>query len=660
MFLFFHSGSFERDYMTTQGVKRKLTAILSADVKGYSRLMGEDEEWTVRTLNVYKDVMGNLIQQHRGRVVDATGDNLMAEFASVVDAVQCAVEIQQVLRAKNALLPENRRMEFRIGINLGDVIEEGERIYGDGVNIAARLEGLAEAGGICISGSAYEQIENKLPLRYDYLGEHEVKNIARPVRVYKAQIEPEAVPEKKAKPRQWQMVTVGLVVAVIVVVAAFVIWKLYIPPTSEKEVTSKEKIVAPQTEKPSVAISPSAEVAPKEKVTPPLPEKVTKSAPPPPPQMEVASKERMAFPLPDKPSIAVLPSANMSGDPGQDFLVDGITENIITALSSLPQLFVIARNSTFIYKGKAVKVQQVAEELGVRYVLEGSIVRSGDRIRVTAQLIDALKGHHLWAERYDRELKGLFPKSLEIYLKFLQGIESVRIFNVDSNNRARQLAEECIALEPDFYGSYLLLGGVHIMDYWLGSKNPMQSLDMAIKNMERALALTDSKGRVLEILGYAYAMKKDYDKAIDLGEQAIALVPNGADAYLWLAMSLDYVGRREAALPLFEKAMRLNPFPPSYYYLNCGHAHRLLGRFEEARAMYKKAIQLTPNNLFAHSGLAATYALMGKEEEARAEAAEVLQINPKFSVEYMAKISPYKRQEDTDQYMQGLRKAGLK
>jgi len=394
--------------VNTEQTKRKLTAILSADVKGYSRLMGEDEEWTVRTLKGYKDVMGNLIQQHRGRVVDATGDNLMAEFASVVDSVQCAVEIQQVLRAKNALLPENRRMEFRIGINLGDVIEEGDRIYGDGVNIAARLEGLAEAGGICISGSAYEQIENKLPLRYEYLGEHEVKNIAKPVRVYRARIEPEAVPEKKAKPSQWQMATVGLVIGVIVVVAVIVIWKFYIPSAPQPEVTPKEKTVAPQTEKAPTVAPPSTEVAPKEKVVPPLPEKVTKPVPPPPAKEEVASKEKLAFPLPDLPSIAVLPFVNMSEDPKQEFLSDGITEEITTALSKIPRLFVISRQSTFSYKGKPVKVKQVSEELGVRYVLEGSVQRSGDRIRINAQLIDALTGRHIWAERYNRDLTDLF------------------------------------------------------------------------------------------------------------------------------------------------------------------------------------------------------------------------------------------------------------
>src|SRR5512139_243297 len=299
--------------MATQEVKRKLTAILSADVKGYSRLMAEDEEWTVHALNTYKDVMRGLIQQHRGRVVAAPGDNVLAEFASVVDAVQCSVEIQQVLRAKNAMLPENRRMEFRIGINLGDVIEEGEEIYGDGVNIAARLEGLADAGGICISESAYQQIENKLPLRYDYLGEHEVKNIAKPVRVYKARIEPEAVPsklgeEKRPVGKRLSKVALGII-ATVVIAGAAILYQFVLRPSPSKT--------------------------------------------------EVASKEKMAFPLPDKPSVAVLPFANMSGDPKDDLFGDGLAEGIINGLSKCEHIFVVARNSTFTYIGKSVKVKQV-------------------------------------------------------------------------------------------------------------------------------------------------------------------------------------------------------------------------------------------------------------------------------------------------------------
>jgi adenylate cyclase len=420
--------------MTAEKFKRKLTAILSADVKGYSRLMGADEEATVRTLQEYKEVMASSIEHHRGRIVGTAGDSVLAEFASVVDAVQCAVEIQQVLRAKNALLPENCRMEFRIGINLGDVIEEGDTIYGDGVNIAARLESLAEPGGICISGSAYEQIENKLPLRYDYLGEHEVKNIVKPVRVYRARIEAEAAPSRARgdrKPGKKLFSPTALGIGVIVVgVVALVLWQFILRPAR--------------------------------------------------PPMEVASKERMAYQLPDQPSIAVLPFVNMSGDPKQEFFSDGITESIITALSKIPRLLVIARNSTFTYKGKPVKIKQVSEELGVRYVLEGSVQRSGDRVRIEAQLIDALSGHHIWAERYERELKDPFgmqdevtlkilkamqvnltegesaaliqkwncSENLECYLKFLEAQNYVSRQTIEGNTLARRKAEEVLALCP--------------------------------------------------------------------------------------------------------------------------------------------------------------------------------------------------------------------
>ena len=329
--------------MTTQEIKRKLTAILSADVKGYSRLMGEDEKGTVRTLNAYKEVITDLIQHYHGRVVDATGDNLMAEFGSVVDAVECSVEIQKELKTRNAELPENRRMEFRIGINLGDVIEEEGRIYGDGVNIAARLESLAEAGGICISGTSFDHVKNKLNLGYKYLGEQAVKNIAEPIRVYRVLMEPEAVGKVigkgKTKPRQWQKTALIVLAILILVAAAFVIWRLYLHPA--------------------------------------------------PPPVEVASKEKMAFPLPDKPSIAVLPFTNMSGDPKEDYFSDGLTEQIITSLSKFQRLFVIARNSTFVYKGKPVKIQKVAEDLGVRYVLEGAsksrVIGCGSQLSLSMQ-----------------------------------------------------------------------------------------------------------------------------------------------------------------------------------------------------------------------------------------------------------------------------------
>jgi adenylate cyclase len=627
-------------FMNAERAKRKLSAILSADVKGYSRLMGEDEVATVRTLKEYRELMSKLIKEFRGRVVDSPGDNVLAEFASVVDALECSIEIQKNLKSKNAALPDNRKMEFRIGVNLGDVIEDEDRVYGDGVNIAARIEGLAEPGGICISKTAFDHIESKLPLGYQFLGEQTVKNIAKPVGAYKVLMEPRVLPvEEKKKAKQvtlWQRkpVLAGAVAVVVVIIGAAV-WNFYFQK----------------------------------------------------PKIEPASKEKMAFPLPDKPSIAVLPFTNMTGDPSQEFLPDGIAENIITALSGYPRVLVIARNSTFVYKGKPLKIQKVAEDLGVQYVMEGSIQRSDDRVRITAQLIDALKGHHLWAERYDRELKDLFalqddlakkilrgiglkltqgedvlhgspPKNIEVQLKLSQGTEYLRAFNIDGNNRARLIAEECVALEPDFWGNYWFLGSVHMMDWHLGStKDPVKSLLTAIEYMEKAVAMTDdAKGRVYPALGNLYALKKDYGKAIELGEKAIAMVPNGADAHAWLAMSLTFAGRAQEALPLFEKAMRLNPLPPAFYYLNFGSAYRLLDRFEEAIAMYKKTIALTPNSIFAYIGLASTYGLMGKEQEAKAAGAEILRINPKWSIEYYAKTSWAK---DKERVIQAFRKAGL-
>jgi adenylate cyclase len=638
--------------MTPEKFKRKLAAILSADVKGYSRLMGTDEEATLRTLQEYKEVMESSIQHHRGRIVGGAGDSLLAEFASVVDAVQCGVEIQQVLRAKNDLVPEDRRMDFRIGINLGDVIEEGDTIYGDGVNIAARLEGLAEAGGICISESAYQQIENKLPLRYDYVGEHTVKNITKPVRVYRARIESEVAPSKIAKekkPGRKRLSKAALgIIAVVVIAGAVILYQYVLRPSPSKT--------------------------------------------------EVASKEKMAFPLPDVPSIAVLPFVNMSEDPKQEFLSDGMTEEIITTLSKVPNLVVISRQSTFSYKGKPVKVKQVSEELGVRYVLEGSVQRSADRVRITAQLIDALTGNHLWAESYDRDLKDIFALQDEITMKILSGVQvkltqggevsraekyadkyyrgkqgldcylklteaagySQRI-NIEDNNLARQMIEEAIAMCPENPMGYVSLGGVYYQGYLLGNtKSPRETLEKGIELAQKAVAMDDSIGDAHSLLCALYPRKREYDKAIAEGEQAVALNPGGTSVLANYANTLRNAGRPEEAIPLLQKAIRLNPFGPGSLYREFGFALRNTGRFEEAVSAFKKAIQRSPNDILSHIGLAATYSIMGREKEARAEAEEVLRINPKFSVDSWAKMLAYKDQSEIDKYINALRKAGLK
>jgi adenylate cyclase len=632
--------------MTTQEVKRKLAAILSADVKGYSRLMSQDEVGTIRTLDAYKNAMSEMVVRYKGCVVDSIGDNLMAEFGSVVDAVNCAVEVQRELAERNAEIPYNRRMEFRIGINLGDVVEEQGKIYGDGVNIAARLQSLAEGGGICISGTVYDQVKSKLGLEYEHLGEQTVKNIAEPVRVYRVLSFPGAaahrvVQAKSAVVTRYRRAALAIAVVLLIGVGSVLTWHFFLRPV--------------------------------------------------PPPVEVASIEKMAFPLPDKPSIAVLPFVSMSGDKEQEYFSDGITENIITALSKVPRLFVISRQSTFFYKGKPVKVKQVSEELGVRYVLEGSVQRSTDRVRISAQLIDALSGHHLWAERYDRDLKDIFAlqdeitlkittvlqvkltageqarvmakgtTNLEAYLKALQCREYGQRWTKEGNTACRKYAEEVIALDPKYPFGYVALGLTHGVDVLLGlSESPQQSMARAIELAKKAISLDDSFSLAHSALGAFYATARQYDKGVAEAERAVALEPNSAENLFFLAFVLCYAGKPEEAIPLTERAVRLNPIPLPFQLVTMAHAYRLTGRYEKAIEAAKRAIQVEPNSQLAHVHLIASYIGLGREKEARAEAPELLRINPKFSADHYSKRIPYKNQADNDRLADALHKAGLK
>jgi len=627
--------------MAEEGFKRKLTAILSADVAGYSRLMAEDEAATVKILETYREVMSTLIKQHRGRVIDSPGDNVLSEFSSVVDAVQCAVAVQKEFQARNAELPENRRMEFRIGVNLGDVIEEGERIYGDGVNIAARLEALADPGGICVSKTAFDHIESKLPFGYEYLGEQEVKNIPKPVGAYRVLMEPritvaEEIEKEKAVPiwRRKGVLVAGI--ALVLVVTALAVWNFYFRPT-----------------------------------------------------LEPASVEKMAFSLPDEPSIAVLPFTNMSGDMQQDYLSDGLTEQIITSLSMIPRLFVIARNSTFTYKGKAVKVQQVAEEMGVRYVLEGSVQKSGERIRISAQLIDALTGRHLWAQRYDRDLKDLFTlqdeiimkilsaiqvklrrgavpqvwekgtANLEAYIKVMQGLEYFQRFNKEDNIQARKLYEEAIALDPEYASAYFRLGQTHYMDVAVGlSKSPRKSLQESAKLFEKALAIDESHPYANSLLAMVYALQRQHEKSLAQAERAVSLYPNMAVSNVMLGAALFRLGRYEEAIQSLEKGIRLNPKGPAPFFGFLGSAYCFSGRYEEAIEAAKKAMERAPDSPLYHVDLAAIYSIAGREEEARAEAEEVLRIDPEFSLNQYANRTPWRKAE-LEPWIAALRKAGL-
>ena len=626
--------------MAEKGFKRKLTAILSADVEGYSRLMGDDEEATVRTLTSYREVLSTLIKQHNGKVLDSPGDNLLAEFVSVVDAVQCAVAVQKEIKARNDELPESRKMQFRIGINLGDVIQEEERIYGDGVNIAARLEGLANPGGICISKTAFDQIESKLPYGYEFLGDQTVKNIAKPVGAYHVLMEPrvtvagEPKKEKPAPMRRKAILAGGVALVVVIIVA--VIWNFYFRL----------------------------------------------------PSVEPASVEKMAFPLPDKPSIAVLPFTNMSDDPKQEYFSDGITENIITALSKTPKLFVIARNSTFTYKDKPVKVQQVAEELGVRYILEGSVQKIENRVRITAQLIDAITGRHLWAERYDRNLSDIFvvqdeitikiisalrvkltkgeslwgvgTDNLDAYLKYLQSRKHGQRFSKESYALRRKLAEEAIALDPEYVDAYLELSDIYL--HSMRSSSPdsaKQLLERAEELVKRAISLRGDHADARAFLGRIYLRKKQFDKAIAEGQRAVAMAPNSADVNARFAMTLECAGRPKESISLYKKAMRLSPVSDSWYVVGLGWSYFDIGHYEEAISAFKRYLNLHPEHKFTRASLAAAYIMLGREEEARNEAAEVLRLYPKFSVEAYRKKSLYKNPEDLKRFYDAMLKAGL-
>jgi adenylate cyclase len=581
--------------MIQEGFKRKLTAILSADVVGYSRLMGEDEDTTVQTLTTYRDVISSLIKDHKGRVVDSPGDNILAEFVSVVNSLRCAWDVQQEIKSRNADLPENRRMNFRIGINLGDVIEEKDRIYGDGVNIAARLESIAEEGGICISGTAYDHVKTKLPFRYEYQGEQKVKNIKGPVRIYKVLI--------------------------------------------EKDVD--ELILDKKLE------------------------------------------------LPDKPSIAVLPFKNLSGDPRQEFFSDGFTEDITTTLAKIPRMFVIARESSFTFKGKSVQIQEIGRELGVRYVLEGSIQKFGDQIRITAQLIDATNGHHLWAEKYDRKLKDIFAmkdeitmkiatvlqvkltdgemanwgpetESFEAYIKVMQSWEHFRAFTPDDNILSRQKAKEALDLDPNYSSATEMVAWTLLMDGVFGtSKTPEKSIEQAFDLAQKVLDRGDSDAGAHFLIGYAYSRKGQFDKAISELEIARDLFPNNADINAGLGTILNDAGKPEEAISVLKNAIRLNPIPPGWYLGRLGDAYRLTRQYEKAVHKYKEAIQLQPDDMISHLNLALCYVKLGREADAHAEAKEVLRINPKFSAESYAKHIPLKDEASKKLFIDGMRKAGL-
>ncbi|TFG55745.1 MAG: adenylate/guanylate cyclase domain-containing protein, partial [Deltaproteobacteria bacterium] len=570
---------------------------------------------------------------------------LLALFDSATEAVQCAIDIQEQLRARNEALPSGGRIPFRIGVHLGEVTEEEGKVRGDGVQVAALLEGMAGAGGICISGSAYLQVKDRLKAEFEPLGEHRVQDIAEPVRAYRVLKKPEKSIHVFGK--TWLMshletrldIIKLIVLAMSVLVGIAGLWNTYFRSSS--------------------------------------------------PPAGVASVKKVALPLPDKPSIAVLPFENMTGDPKQEYFADGFTEQIITSLSKIPGLFVISRNSSFTYKGKPVKVQQVSEELGVRYVLEGSVQKSSDRMRINAQLIDATSGQHVWAQYYDRDPKDIFAlqdevilriasalsvnltageqarawaqgtKNLEAYLKLMQAREYRYKGNRESGALARRMAEEAIALDPKYAEAYVLLGTTYYNQVFQETIRPEDVIPKALELVQKALSLNGSLADAHSMLGVLYTWSGRYDEAIAEAERGVELDPNSGQAHYNLAVVLRWAGKAKEGIPVIQKALRLEPMAPDNYNRQLAVNYFLAGDCKEAIATCEKGLKSQPDHLVSRVIIAVVYASCGREAEARKEGSEVLRINPKFSVESFTRNTPYKNPSDRDRIVQGLRKAGL-
>jgi len=587
-------------------VSRKLAAILAADIAGYSVLMGNDEGSTVRELKGHQAVILPMIGEHGGRVIDTAGDGILAEFGSVVNAVECAIAIQNTMAQRNAQVEEPRQMRFRIGVNQGDVIHDQTRVYGDGVNVAARLESIAEPGGICISAKVQDEIAGKMNVAVQDLGMRQLKNITQAVRVYRIELD--------------------------------------------------ETLRSSSIEKPALS-------------------------------------------LPEKPSIAVLAFTNLSGDPEQEYFADGIVEDIITGLSRFSELFVIARNSSFQYKGKAVDVRQVGRELGVHYVLEGSLRRSGERIRIAAQLIDAATGRHRWAEHYDRKLEEVFavqdevvativailaahvrraeiertrakpPNSWQAYDYYLQALDTVASFtssfSVKDLYETRRLLHQSLAIDPNYARSYAVLSQTYVIA-WLFSLDSdfldPKVLEQAHEFARKAIQIDPNLPLAHSVLGavlmFEGQFKRQHEASIAEFERAVALNANDVD---WrFGSALVFAGYSRRAVEVLKAYMRLDPFYPPIAPGLLGLAHYMLKQYSQALPLVRECVARSPRYRSGHVWLAAIHAQLGQLEEARAEAAEVMRLVPNYTIAGIARRTvAFKQADDDEHYFDGLRKAGL-
>ena len=584
--------------MASERVERRLTAILAADVAGYSRLMGADEEGTLARLKAHRrELVDPKIGEHRGRIVKTTGDGMLVEFASVVDALRCAIEIQRGMLSRNADLPQESRIEFRAGINTGDIITDGGDIFGDGVNVAARLEGLAEPGGICVSGRVQEDTRGKFDIAFEDAGEQQLKNIGWPVRVYRVRLGGEAA-----------------------------------------------------IQKPILA-------------------------------------------LPDKPSIAVLPFENMSGDPEQDYFADGMVDDIITALSRMRWLFVIARNSSFTYKGRAVDVKQVGRELGVRYVLEGSVRKAGDKVRITGQLIDTSTGGHLWADRFDGGLADIFdlqdqvtasvvgaiaPKleqaeierakrkpteNLDAYDYYLRGLAGVHRWTREANDEALKMLYRAIELDPDFASAYGMAARCYASRKAAGwVTDRAKEISEAARLARRAAELGGDDAVALWTAGMALGyVVGDLDDGAAFTDRALALNPNLATAWLFSGWVKVWIGEPEVAIERLARAMRLSPQDPLFFQMQAATAaaHFFAGRYDEASTWAEAAVRDQRSFLLVLCTAAASNAFAGRTVEAGKAMARLRQLDPELRLSSLKDLLTLRRPEDIAKWEEGLRKAGL-
>ena len=584
-------------------MERRLAAILATDVVGYARLIRADEEGTIAALKSLRaDLIDPKIAAYHGRIVKLMGDGMLAEFPSVVDAVRAAVETQQAVAEHNSGLPEDKRIVFRIGINLGDVVIDGDDIHGDGVNVAARLEGMAEPGGICISGKVYEEVRDRIDIPFEDLGEQEVKNIDRPVRVWR--------------------------------------W------------TADAGFAA-----------------------------------------NISAKIDKPLSLPDKPSIAVLPFDNMSADPEQEYFADGIAEDVITALSRFRSLFVIARNSSFTYKGRAVDISQVARELGVRYVVEGSVRKAGNRVRITAQLIDATSGNHLWADRFDGSLDDVFdlqdqiteqivvvvepevqarereraqhkpPESLDAWEHLQRGLSHLYRFNKTDRTEAIRLFRKAAALDPGFAAAHAHLA------YALCALMPFGNTEDTAKAVvsgraaaEKAVSLDPNEPVARFALGRLHIFAGEVEMAIGEMQTAIAINPNYAGGHYGLGVAYHYsAGQSEQALPHFDAALRLSPRDPVRWVtlINKGSALRVLGRHDEAIAHCRQACQFPDTGFLPYMHLAAALAEAGQKSEAQAAVENAMQLQPALSISFLRSLYVGMHETPLKSVLDSLRKAGV-